>query len=828
MASFSEHIENEDTADSAKCSLLKNNLIEVLFPKQLWLKLRNLKLTDLFFSLARAMLCSALSSAIPVLTAYFSKSCGFSYVASSTSLLFFISGLESVLIAAIIYLCVSIEKSTKKENLHLPHVSKLFIVSIVITLLGSMISAALSISPTEFRATILFRFGSRVSEHIVFLPLLSQILNIGRNAMNNHLKLPLVDDYHIFLNLTSILNFMVYIVVVVLIILITAISAITLYPETKVPLVFLALAAPASTFINYAMGYCGSSIANLTIYFCYKSISKDWQASIVLNSEFDFIVKEIPWVMLSMSIILNATYVSEMQRDLDKVRNEVKMLKSALDERDQMKRTIEGKNRVFSYLMHDLRGSVYPLSYLVTHLNKKIDNLSKINSEISVLPEKLNQINNEISSLLRISKSLSYFSQFSITLLSEYLDSEQLSQGQMTLKLEQTDLRKLLSQICKGTAEILQIDSIRCTLNIDEKVPRTLVTDTIRYSQIIQNLLTNAWKFTQSDGEIKISVRVVQSPNHLKACFELRNDSTESFPFTFNFTSTRIWNLLLTLQIGSLKSFLKNFFYHNNTRSACASPDIDNKFSTQMSQSCTNDSQLIHKSTSTQASINSINTTTIWIETTVIDTGVGMAPETLASLFQPFSQGLEKSFREVENEAKRSSGLGLSIVHMLTTTLFGGEIFVESHENIGTSFRVMIPMKLSAQFELVSSQLVQSPTLSESVSEMSEIVSLLQILVVDDDNMTRMVFVRILTKCLPKCEITQAESGRSALNVLETKVFNLIFLDFCLSDTKGDELAIKLRASGCHSPIVLVTAMDVMNDRDCRDYNQYPGQLKIS
>ena len=68
-------------------------------------------------------------------------------------------------------------------------------------------------------------------------------------------------------------------------------------------------------------------------------------------------------------------------------------------------------------------------------------------------------------------------------------------------------------------------------------------------------------------------------------------------------------------------------------------------------------------------------TLTFWVE----DTGIGIPPEQLAKLFQPFSQADASTARKYGG-----SGLGLSICKSLIETIMKGKIYLESTEDVGT------------------------------------------------------------------------------------------------------------------------------------------------
>jgi signal transduction histidine kinase len=75
------------------------------------------------------------------------------------------------------------------------------------------------------------------------------------------------------------------------------------------------------------------------------------------------------------------------------------------------------------------------------------------------------------------------------------------------------------------------------------------------------------------------------------------------------------------------------------------------------------------------------------VEIAVKDTGVGIAPEDQASLFEEFKQLGKDSSRKAEG-----TGLGLALTKRLVE-LHGGQILVDSAVGTGSTFRVMLPLR---------------------------------------------------------------------------------------------------------------------------------------
>ena len=71
----------------------------------------------------------------------------------------------------------------------------------------------------------------------------------------------------------------------------------------------------------------------------------------------------------------------------------------------------------------------------------------------------------------------------------------------------------------------------------------------------------------------------------------------------------------------------------------------------------------------------------------VSDTGVGIAPEERARIFEPFTQA-----RSGRHRSSAGTGLGLSISHRLVG-LMGGTIELDSTEGRGSTFTVVLPLQ---------------------------------------------------------------------------------------------------------------------------------------
>jgi len=180
----------------------------------------------------------------------------------------------------------------------------------------------------------------------------------------------------------------------------------------------------------------------------------------------------------------------------------------------------------------------------------------------------------------------------------------------------------------------------------------------------------------------------------------------------------------------------------------------------------------------------------------VRDTGIGLAPETLQSLFQPFVQADVSTTRVFGG-----TGLGLSIVRRLVE-LMGGEISVQSEPGKGSTFAFTLPMQPVA---LAPSQPLAATRPGQ------------RLLVVDDNETNRHALATSLAHA--GYDVTLASSGREALvnmrlALAASRPFDLVLSDFQMPDMDGASLGECINADPLlsRSRVVLLTSVDGHGD----------------
>ncbi len=185
----------------------------------------------------------------------------------------------------------------------------------------------------------------------------------------------------------------------------------------------------------------------------------------------------------------------------------------------------------------------------------------------------------------------------------------------------------------------------------------------------------------------------------------------------------------------------------------------------------------------------------------VIDTGIGIAPEVQAKLFQRFSQADSSISRSYGG-----TGLGLAISKALVTGM-DGEIGVESQLGQGARFWI----SLTAEPCDVAAKIAGCCPTPESIGDRAA-----RVLLVDDHPMNRELGHALLT--LAGCEVTTANDGVQALDAVLTGDFDLVFMDVHMPGMDGLAATRAIRAlSGpaAKAPIIALSA-DVLPEQIAR------------
>jgi signal transduction histidine kinase/class 3 adenylate cyclase/ActR/RegA family two-component response regulator len=207
-----------------------------------------------------------------------------------------------------------------------------------------------------------------------------------------------------------------------------------------------------------------------------------------------------------------------------------------------------------------------------------------------------------------------------------------------------------------------------------------------------------------------------------------------------------------------------------------------------------------------------------FIVVNVRDTGIGIAKERYKSIFQSFEQGDGSETRQFSG-----TGLGLSVAKQLVE-LHGGTIEVKSKINYGSTFSFSLPASKISREEFKLESQSGTARIGHFVSDESMEITpekltpkinsnrSAHILVVDDEPVNRQVLENFLHNT--GYQVTQANNGREALDLVEKHNFDLIVLDIMMPGMSGFEVCQTLRQvhQASDLPIIMLTAKNRIAD----------------
>jgi signal transduction histidine kinase len=197
----------------------------------------------------------------------------------------------------------------------------------------------------------------------------------------------------------------------------------------------------------------------------------------------------------------------------------------------------------------------------------------------------------------------------------------------------------------------------------------------------------------------------------------------------------------------------------------------------------------------------------------VSDTGIGIPVDKQKLVFERFVQ-LQQDSKKIIG----GTGLGLSIVKGLLD-LLGGEIFLESEPNKGSTFSFTIPFKTEKSKQ-------QEQVVIETFNNKNFINK--TILIVEDDIYNSEYLTEILSGI--GLNIIQAENGKGAIKIAISQPVDLVLMDVRLPDINGYDATLQIRKHKPHLKIVAQTAYVSLNEKQkaldagCIDYISKPIQ----
>lgn len=191
----------------------------------------------------------------------------------------------------------------------------------------------------------------------------------------------------------------------------------------------------------------------------------------------------------------------------------------------------------------------------------------------------------------------------------------------------------------------------------------------------------------------------------------------------------------------------------------------------------------------------------------VTDTGIGISPEEIEKLFQPFQQVDTSTTRRYGG-----TGLGLTISKRLAGFM-GGDMWVESTPGVGSTFFFTLVLKPSAEDPPEDSP--PAPTSPLLMPTSSGEPQALKILLAEDNATNQKVVLLMLSRLGYSADL--AADGRQAVQAAEKTAYDLILMDMQMPEMNGLEVMRAIRDRlGENAPAIIALTAEALEGDEAR------------
>lgn len=191
------------------------------------------------------------------------------------------------------------------------------------------------------------------------------------------------------------------------------------------------------------------------------------------------------------------------------------------------------------------------------------------------------------------------------------------------------------------------------------------------------------------------------------------------------------------------------------------------------------------------------STNEIWVKIEIIDTGIGIAPEMIEPLFEPYKQAESATTRKYGG-----TGLGLSICKNLVEFM-GGRIAVDSSIGKGSTFSCIIPFKKQSSH-------------SNKIKKVENYDKLkgCKVLLAEDVEMNQFIARSILEE--KNIQIDIASNGKEVIEMIQLKKYDIVLMDISMPFIDGIQATSIIRSMKDplinSIPIIAITANALKGD----------------
>ena len=405
-------------------------------------------------------------------------------------------------------------------------------------------------------------------------------------------------------------------------------------------------------------------------------------------------------------------------------------------EKEQIEKLNQAKLQFFANISHEFHT---PLTLIIV----QIERLLNINNLSPLIYNKLYKVNKQAAHLQN--------------LVRELLDFRRLEQGQVRLKVQESNIIPFLKEIYFSFFELSSGQNIKYTFNAPETEEILCWFDPAQLQKVFYNLIFNAFKYTKPNGEIEISV------------------GEES-----DLVIIKVIDNGIGIKKNDIKKIFDLFYQADNTKYG------------------------LKKSQSTGIGLSVVNS--------ILELHHGkISVESKPSYGSIFIISLQKgkshfSENEIDSEKRYQEDF---IIKDYDETDAGKPKYIKVCEQI--SGEILFPENILASTEKQASSTgrIEDSNKENNITEFGELKNddkKSTILIVEDNNELLQILADILN---PIYNTLSAHNGKVGLDIARKEKPDLIISDIMMPEISGTEMcvAIKNDFDTCHIPVILLTAL---------------------
>ncbi len=197
-------------------------------------------------------------------------------------------------------------------------------------------------------------------------------------------------------------------------------------------------------------------------------------------------------MLVNKEVLPNEIVLCFREVDEEK-KNQLKYVQLIESSLESAKQNEQSKNAFFSSMSHDMRTPLNVILNLSNLIEENISNKNKVLEYIKKIKFSSNQL---------------------LTLINDLLEISRLERANLSISSETINLKEFIKECAEPFSDIAQKENK--TFNMQFNIENEMVIgDTTRIGQIINNLLSNAFKYTETGDKISISLNEYKKVNQL-------------------------------------------------------------------------------------------------------------------------------------------------------------------------------------------------------------------------------------------------------------------------------------------------------------------------